>query len=63
MRQLAQRLWPVGSELEVCYDPGDPRIGYVGKPVSNSFLCRVFLIAGAGVAALGILLYFLILKG
>ena len=63
MRQLAQRLWPVGSELEVCYDPGDPRIGYVGKPVSNSFLCRVVLIAGAGVAALGTLLYFLILKG
>ena len=63
MRQLAQRLWPVGSELEVCYDPGDPRIGYVGKPVNNSFLYRVFLIAGAGIAALGILLYFLIFKG
>jgi len=63
MRQLAQRLWPVGSELEVCYDQGNPKMGYVGKPVSNFFLYRVFLIAGAGVAALGILLYFLILNG
>ena len=63
MRQLAQALWPVGSEMEVYYDPDDPGASCVGVPVSNSFLCRVFLIAGAGVTALGILLYFLILKG
>ena len=61
MRQLAQRLWPVGSELEVCYDPDDPGIGYIGKPAGSSLLYRIFLMAGAGVAVLGILLYFLLL--
>lgn len=63
MRQLAQALWPVGSEMEVYYNPDDPGASCVGVPVSNEFLCRVFLIAGAGIVALGILLYFLILNG
>ena len=62
MRQLAQTLWPVGSEMEVYYDPDDPGTSYVGAPVDNAVLSRVFLIAGAGIVALGILLYFLILN-
>ena len=63
MRQLAQTLWPVGSEMEVYYDPDDPGKSYVNAPVDNAVLCRVFLIAGAGIVALGVLLYFLILNG
>ena len=63
MRQLAQTLWPVGTEMEVHYDPNDPVNSYVGVTVNNAVLCRVFLIAGAGIAALGVLLYFLILNG
>ena len=63
MRQLTQTLWPVGTEMEVHYDPNDPGNSYVGVPVNNAVLCRVFLIAGAGIAALGGLLYFLILNG
>ena len=63
MRQLAQTLWPVGAEMEVHYDPNDPGTSYVGVPFSNAVLCRVFLIAGAGIVALGFLLYFLILNG
>ena len=59
MRQLAQTLWPVGAEMEVYYDPDDPGTSCVGVPVSNEFLCCVFIIAGAGIAVLGILLYFL----
>ncbi len=62
MRQLAQTLWPVGSEMEVYYDPDDSGTSYVGAPVDNAVLSRVFLIAGAGIVALGILLYFLILN-
>ena len=62
MRQLAQTLWPVGSEMEVYYDPDDPGTSYVGAPVDNAVLSRVFLIAGAGIVVLGILLYFLILN-
>ena len=63
MRQLAQTLWPVGTEMEVHYDPNDPGNSYVGVPVNNAVLCRVFLIARAGIAALGVVLYFLILNG
>ena len=62
MRQLAQTLWPVGSEMEVYYDPDDPGKSYVGAPVDNAVLGRVFLITGAGRVALGILLCFLILN-
>ena len=62
MRQLAQTLWPVGAEMEVHYDPDEPGNSYVGVPVNNAVLCRVFLFAGAGIAALGVLLYFLILN-
>ena len=63
MRQLAQTLWPVGAEMEVYYDPDDPGKCYVNAPVDNAVLGRVFLITGAGIAVLGILLYFLILNG
>jgi hypothetical protein len=63
MRQLAQTLWPVGSEMEVYYDPDDPGKSCVNAPVDNAVLGRVFLITGAGIAVLGILLYFLILNG
>ena len=59
MRQLTQRLWPVGSEMEVYYDPDDPGKSYVNAPVDNAVLGHVFLITGAGIAVLGILLYFL----
>ena len=59
MRQLAQTLWPVGSEMEVYYDPDDPGKSYVNAPVDNAVLGHVFLITGAGIAVLGILLYFL----
>lgn len=62
MRQLAQALWPVEAEMEVHYDPDEPGNSYVGVPVNNAVLCRVFLFAGAGVVVLGILLYFLILN-
>ena len=63
MRQLAQTLWPVGTEMEVYFDPDDPKTGYVGVPGSNTFLYCTFLIAGAGDAVLGTLLYFLICNG
>ena len=63
MRQLAQTLWPAGTEMEVHYDPNDPGNSYVGVPGNNDVLCRVFLITGAGIAALGVVLYFLILNG
>jgi hypothetical protein len=48
--------------MEVYYDPDDPGTNYVGAPVDNAVLSRVFLIAGAGIVVLGILLYFLILN-
>lgn len=63
MWQLALTLWPDGTEMEVHYDPDDPENSYVGVPVNNAVLCRFYLFAGAGIAAMGVLLYFLILNG
>ena len=60
MRELAETLWPTGSDEIVRYDPDNPDNNYTGIFVNNSILRNIFLISGAGTAALGMLMYFLI---
>lgn len=59
MRDLAEKLWPVGSSLTVYYNPKNPKINYVDKPISNTFIMGFFSLSGAFVIALGILIFFL----
>ena len=60
MRELAETLWPTGSDEIVRYDPDNPDNNYTGIFVNNSILRNIFLISGTGTAALGMLMYFLI---
>lgn len=63
LRKLAEEMWPLGSKVEVRYDPNDPRVAFVDRPITNSFLTSVYLVAGIGVAALGVLMFFVIGRG
>ena len=60
MDQVAQKMWPLGSELEVHYNPANPEVHYIGAPVKNKFLRNFMGITGAGLILAGIILYFLI---
>lgn len=57
---LAEQLWPIGSGMTVHYDPAKPQRSYVDRPVSSSFACTMFIIAGLATIAMGVLVFFLI---
>ena len=57
---LAEQLWPIGSGVTVHYDPAKPQRSYVDRPVSSSFACTMFIIAGLATIAMGVLVFFLI---
>ena len=59
MRQLAENLWPIGSQMTVYYNPQNPKKNYVDRPITNRFVMIMFVIMGMVCAALGILVFFL----
>ena len=59
-KALAEKLWPIGSEATVFYDPKKPGRSFVERPVTVSFTSILCMCMGAGYFALGILLYFLL---
>lgn len=61
VRQAAQDLWPIGTEMKVYFNPIDPRLNYVERPTENSLAFFIFLITGIALIALGVLMYWLIL--
>lgn len=60
MRDLAERLWPIGSSIAVYYNPAKPQRSYVDRPVSSSFAFAMLVVAGLATIAMGILVFFLI---
>lgn len=61
LRAMAERLYPLGSSIPVWYDPEKPQRAYVEKlPVKGSIVGWVFVWTGLGLAALGILLSFVL---
>lgn len=60
VRDLAEQLWPIGSGMTVYYDPAKPQRGYVDRPVSSSFACTMFIVAGLATIAIGMTVFFLI---
>lgn len=44
MRDLAEKLWPVGSPLIAYYNPKNPKINYVDEPISNTFIMVILFI-------------------
>ncbi len=57
---LAEELWPLGSQMTVHYDPGNPDKSYVERPIVGNFATLMFNIAGFLLIAVSILLYALI---
>ncbi len=57
MRQLAEELWPIGSEMNVFYDPTNPKKNYVDRPITNQFLTIGFVSGGMLAIAMGILVF------
>lgn len=57
---LAEELWPLGSQMTVYYDPGNPDKSYVERPIIGNFATLMANIAGFLLIAVSILLYVLI---
>lgn len=57
---LAEQLWPLGSQMTVHYDPGNPDKSYVERPIVGNFATLMANISGFLLIAVSILLYVLI---
>ena len=57
---LAEQLWPLGSQMTVHYDPGNPEKSYVERPIVGNFATLMTSITGFLLIAVSILLYVLI---
>ncbi|WP_124057930.1 hypothetical protein [Vaginisenegalia massiliensis] len=60
LRNLSEKLWPLGKEMIVYYNPQNPTINYVERPLTNKFLTAAFNIAGMSIIFLTVVLYFII---
>lgn len=60
MWALADRLWPIGSTMEVHYDPENPGKNYAGRPITYSFFNRFMAVLGVALIGFGILMYVVI---
>ena len=59
-RQLAEQLWPVESKMTVYYNPNNPKMCYVDRPISESFTSIMFILMGLVIIILSVLVFFLI---
>lgn len=61
IRALAEKMWPLGKELEVYYNADNPRINFVEHPTKDATLIIIFIISGVFLILLGIVIFMLIL--
>lgn len=59
VRQMAEKLWPINSKMIVYYNPDNPKICYVDRPIHNSFASMMFIITGSVVTVMSIIVFFL----
>lgn len=59
VRQMAEKLWPMNSKMIVYYNPDNPKICYVDRPIYNSFASMMFIIMGTVVIVMSIIIFFL----
>lgn len=61
IREMANKLWPIGNEMKVFYNPEKPKQAYAERiPEGMSLESVVFVFSGIFVIILSVLLYFLI---
>lgn len=59
VRQMAEKLWPINSKMIVYYNPDNPKICYVDRPIHNSFASMMFIIMGSVVIVISIIVFVL----
>ena len=59
VRQMAEKLWPINSKMIVYYNPDNPKICFVDRPIYNSFASKMFIIMGSVVIVISIIVFFL----
>ena len=59
VRQMAEKLWPINSKMIVYYNPDNPKICYVDRPIHNGFASMMFIIMGTAVIVMSIIVFFL----
>lgn len=60
VRKMANEMWPIGSTAKVFYAAGNPKINYVDRPIYNSFLVNMFMLAGIFLICLGCVMFIII---
>lgn len=60
LSQLAEQLWPIDSKMTVYYNPNNPKMSYVDRPILKSFTSVIFIIIGIVTILLSVLVFFLI---
>lgn len=62
LRKMAEELWPIGSEMEVYYDPDNPRRAFADKlpEKTTSSSGTVLIWTGIGVMILGVIMMLVI---
>ena len=58
VRQIAEKLWPINSKMIVYYNPDNPKICFVDRPIYNSFASKMFIM-GSVVIIISIIVFFL----
>ena len=59
VRQMAEKLWPINSKMIVYYNPDNPKICFVDRPIYNSFASKMFIIMGSVVIVISIIVFVL----
>lgn len=59
VRQMAEKLWPINSKMIVYYNPDNPKICCVDRPITNSFASMMFIIIGSVLIVMSIIVFFL----
>lgn len=62
-RECAEKLWPIGSDQAVYYDPVEPqKRNYVERPLTNKFVTKAFVLTGIGITVLSVVMFFVIVN-
>lgn len=60
LKEMAEKLWPIGQEMKVFYNPGKPRQAYAERlPRRLPLVSLIFAASGTGVMILSVIMYFL----
>lgn len=62
LKSIAEKMWPIGKEMEVFYNPQNPNINYAVRPITNNFLYLMFVLMGIFTIIMSVVVYLLLLN-